>query len=159
MQIVTTQGLALPALGFGIFRMSEPEVERLAPAALAAGFRHFDTAQIYGNEAEVGQTLADSGVARGQVFVTTKIWTEHLAADALIPSLEESLRKLRMDTVDLTLIHWPSPGAAVPVAESMREVASSSSRMRGSPASARAIAISCFWPEDRREPPSPSEVS
>ena len=110
-------------------------------------------------EAHADAAIDKLGVARGEVFVTTKIWTEHLAADALIPSLEESLRKLRMDTVDLTLIHWPSPGAAVPVAESMREVASSSSRMRGSPASARAIAISCFWPEDRREPPSPSEVS
>jgi 2,5-diketo-D-gluconate reductase B len=87
---------------------------------LELGYRHIDTAQIYGNEADVGQALQASGVARDEVFVTTKIWTENLGADQLIASLKESLHKLRLEQLDLTLIHWPSPQAAVPVAESMQ---------------------------------------
>jgi 2,5-diketo-D-gluconate reductase B len=68
----------------------------------------------------VGQALADSGLARGDVFVTTKVWTEHLRADDLVASLKESLRKLRLEQLDLALIHWPSPGDTVPLAESMQ---------------------------------------
>jgi 2,5-diketo-D-gluconate reductase B len=87
---------------------------------LELGYRHIDTAQIYGNEAEVGQALQESEVPRKEVFVTTKIWTEHLAGDSLIASLKDSLHKLRVEQVDLALIHWPSPQEAVPVAESMQ---------------------------------------
>ncbi|WP_148872771.1 aldo/keto reductase, partial [Serratia marcescens] len=71
-------------------------------------------------EAAVGQAIAESGVPRSELFITTKIWTENLSKDALIPSLKESLRKLRTDYVDLTLIHWPSPGDAVSVEEYMQ---------------------------------------
>jgi len=109
----------IPQLGLGTFRLKEQQAIDAVATGLELGYRHIDTAQIYGNEAEVGQALAGSGVARGDVFVTTKIWTEHLAAHRLRASLEESLVKLRTDYVDLTLIHWPSPGAAVSVAESM----------------------------------------
>ena len=109
----------IPQLGLGTFRLKEQQAVDAVATGLALGYRHLDTAQIYGNEAEVGQALAASGVARADVFVTTKIWTENLAADRLRASLEESLAKLRTDYVDLTLIHWPSPGAAVSVAESM----------------------------------------
>src|SRR6266571_3004067 len=109
----------MPSIGLGTFRLQGQQVIDSVRNGLEAGYRHIDTAQIYGNEAEVGQALAESGVARGQVFVTTKVWTEHLGAEALIPSLKESLRKLRVDQLDLALIHWPSPGGAVPVAESM----------------------------------------
>ncbi|MDI2598521.1 aldo/keto reductase, partial [Listeria monocytogenes] len=77
------------------------------------GYRAIDTAQIYGNEADVGQAIAESGVERGELFVTTKIWTANYAADKLVPSLRESLDKLRTDYVDLTLIHWPAPGNGV----------------------------------------------
>ncbi len=129
----------MPQIGAGTFRLQGQQAIDSVANALDLGYRHIDTAQIYGNEAEVGQALAESGVARGEVVVTTKIWTEHLAAEALIPSLEQSLRKLRMDTVDLTLIHWPSPGAAVPVAESMRALMTA--RERGL---TRAIGISNF---------------
>jgi 2,5-diketo-D-gluconate reductase B len=109
----------MPTIGAGTFRLQcQAAIDSIANA-LDLGYRHIDTAQIYGNEAEVGQALAQSGVPRGEVFVTTKIWTEHLAGDALIPSLKESLRKLRLEQLDLTLIHWPSPDGAVPVAESM----------------------------------------
>jgi 2,5-diketo-D-gluconate reductase B len=109
----------MPTIGAGTFRLQGQAAIDSVANALDLGYRHIDTAQIYGNEGEVGQALAQSRVPRGEVFVTTKIWTEHLAGEALIPSLKESLRKLRLEQLDLTLIHWPSPGGAVPVAESM----------------------------------------
>jgi 2,5-diketo-D-gluconate reductase B len=110
----------IPQLGLGTFRLQGRQAIDSARHGLELGYRHIDTAQIYGNEADVGEALHDAGIARGEVFVTTKIWTEHLAGDKLIPSLKESLRKLRLEQVDLTLIHWPSPQGAVPVAESMQ---------------------------------------
>ncbi|THC46176.1 2,5-didehydrogluconate reductase DkgB [Massilia sp. Mn16-1_5] len=109
----------MPTIGAGTFRLQGQTAIDSVANALDLGYRHIDTAQIYGNEEEVGTALASSGVPRKEVFVTTKIWTEHLAGDALIPSLKESLRKLRLEQLDLTLIHWPSPNGAVPVAESM----------------------------------------
>lgn len=109
----------IPPFGLGTFRLKGQTVIDSVRTALELGYRAIDTAQIYGNEAEVGQAIADSGVPRSELFVTTKIWTEHLAADKLLPSLRESLDKLRLDHADLVLIHWPSPGGAVPVAESI----------------------------------------
>lgn len=91
--------------------------------ALELGYRAIDTAQIYGNEAEVGHAIADSGVPRSELFITTKIWVDNYADDKLIPSLQESLEKLRLDAVDLTLIHWPAPGKGVPVEAAMSTLA------------------------------------
>ncbi|UGQ46958.1 2,5-didehydrogluconate reductase DkgB [Massilia endophytica] len=113
----------IPQFGLGTFRLEGQTVIDSVRNGLEAGYRHIDTAQIYGNEAEVGLAIAESGVPRGEVFITTKIWTENLPRGKLIPSLQESLRKLRTEQVDLTLIHWPSPGDAVPVAEYMDELA------------------------------------
>jgi 2,5-diketo-D-gluconate reductase B len=110
----------IPQLGLGTFRLQGQQAIASVGMGLELGYRHIDTAQIYGNEAEVGQALQASGVARKDVYVTTKIWTEHLAGERLIPSLKDSLHKLRVEQVDLTLIHWPSPQGAVPVAESMQ---------------------------------------
>ena len=110
----------MPQLGLGTFRLQGQAAIDSVATGLELGYRHIDTAQIYGNEAEVGQALASSKVARREVWLTTKIWTEHLAADKLATSLKDSLHKLRVEQVDLTLIHWPSPGAAVSVAESMQ---------------------------------------
>ena len=129
----------MPDIGAGTFRLQGKQAIDSVANALDLGYRHIDTAQIYGNEDEVGQALAASGAARGEVFVTTKIWTEHLSRDALIPSLEASLRKLKTSAVDLALIHWPSPGAAVSVAESMEALMAA--RERGL---TRAIGISNF---------------
>ncbi|TBU87338.1 2,5-didehydrogluconate reductase DkgB [Phytopseudomonas dryadis] len=109
----------IPALGLGTFRLKDQQVIDSVRNGLELGYRHIDTAQIYGNEAQVGQAIADSQVPRDELFVTTKIWTDSLGADKLIPSLRESLGKLRLDQVDLTLIHWPSPGDAIAVAEYM----------------------------------------
>ena len=129
----------MPTIGAGTFRLQGQAAIDSVANALDLGYRYIDTAQIYGNEGEVGTALAHSGVPRAEVFVTTKIWTEHLAGDALIASLEESLRKLRLDQLDLTLIHWPSPKGAVPVAESM--AALMEARARGL---TRAIGVSNF---------------
>ncbi|MBQ1765218.1 MAG: 2,5-didehydrogluconate reductase DkgB [Aquincola sp.] len=109
----------IPRFGLGTFRLQGQTVIDSVLNALELGYRAIDTAQIYGNEAEIGQAIERSGVPRSELFITTKVWTEHLAADRLGPSLRESLDKLRTDHVDLALIHWPSPGGAVPVAESI----------------------------------------
>lgn len=114
---------SIPAFGAGTFRLQDQAAIDSVRNALDLGYRLVDTAQIYGNEAAVGQAIADSGVPRGELFLTTKVWTENLAADRLIPSLKESLSKLRTEQVDLALIHWPSPGGAVPVAEYMGALA------------------------------------
>lgn len=114
---------SIPTFGLGTFRLKGQTVIDSVRNALDLGYRAIDTAQIYDNEAEVGQAMAESGVPRGELFVTTKIWVDNLSADKLIPSLKVSLQKLRSDAVDLTLIHWPSPGGAVPVTEYMAALA------------------------------------
>ena len=111
--------MTIPAFGLGTFRLKDDVVIASVKTALELGYRTVDTAQIYGNEAAVGQAIEESAVPREELFITTKIWTENLSKDKLIPSLKESLEKLRTDYVDLTLIHWPSPGDAVSVEETM----------------------------------------
>ncbi|MES2871065.1 MAG: 2,5-didehydrogluconate reductase DkgB [Pseudomonadota bacterium] len=111
--------MTAPAFGLGTFRLKGQVAIDSVKNALDVGYRAIDTAQIYENEADVGQAIAESGVARDELFITSKIWVSHFAKDALIPSLKASLKKLRTDHLDLTLIHWPSPENAVPVAEFM----------------------------------------
>ncbi|RXJ14536.1 2,5-didehydrogluconate reductase DkgB [Lelliottia nimipressuralis] len=111
--------MTIPAFGLGTFRLKDDVVIASVKTALELGYRTVDTAQIYGNETAVGQAIEESRVPREELFITTKIWTENLSKDKLIPSLKESLEKLRTDYVDLTLIHWPSPGDAVSVEETM----------------------------------------
>ena len=111
--------MTVPAFGLGTFRLKGQVVIDSVKTALDLGYRAIDTAQIYENEADVGQAIAESGVARDALFLTSKIWVSHFAKDQLIPSLKDSLKKLRTDHLDLTLIHWPSPGNEVPVAEFM----------------------------------------
>jgi 2,5-diketo-D-gluconate reductase B len=113
MQTVTAHGAEIPAIGFGTYGMSGDELILTLSAALAAGVRHIDTAQIYRNEAEVGAAVADSYTAREEVFLTTKVWVANYAPGAFEASLDESLRRLRTDYVDLLLLHWPS--SAVPL--------------------------------------------
>lgn len=113
MQTVTAHGAAIPALGFGVFRMSDAEVERVVPAALEAGFRHFDTAQIYQNEAALGRALQAAGVHREDLFLTTKVWVDNYNADTFAASVDESLDKLKVDQVDLLLLHWPADQVSI----------------------------------------------
>lgn len=112
---VNANGANIPAIGFGTFRMPGNDVLRMVPAVLKLGYRHVDTAQIYGNEAEVGEAIASSGVARGDVFLTTKVWVDRYRHDDFIRSVDESLAKLKTDYVDLLLLHWPK--SDVPLAE------------------------------------------
>ena len=119
---MTTSNTIAP-LGLGTFRLKDQQVIDSVSTGLALGYRHIDTAQIYGNEAEVGQAIGAAGVPREQLFITTKIWTENLSRERLLDSLKESLQKLRVDQVDLTLIHWPSPNDALPVADYMTALA------------------------------------
>lgn len=107
----------MPAIGLGTFRLKDQVVIDSVTTGLEVGYRHIDTAQIYGNEAEVGQAIAASGIVRHDLYITTKIWTENLSRDKLIPSLKESLTKLRVDQLDLTLIHWPVSEDVSSVAE------------------------------------------
>lgn len=111
--------MSIPAFGLGTFRLKGQTVIDSVRDALDLGYRAIDTAQIYENEADIGQALAESGVPRGELFLTTKIWTDNLSRERLIPSLRESLDRLRTDHVDLVLIHWPSPQGAVPLSESL----------------------------------------
>lgn len=115
--------MSIPSFGVGTFRLTGQTAIDSVRNALELGYRHIDTAQVYGNEAEGGQAIAESGVARDALFLTTKIWVDHYARDKLIPSLRQSLDKLRTDRVDLTLIHWPAPGNGVALAEFMTALA------------------------------------
>ncbi|MBB6180970.1 aldo/keto reductase [Pseudorhizobium flavum] len=107
MHSVSANGANIPALGFGTFRMPEEDVHRILPEALKIGFRHVDTAQIYKNEAAVGDVLHASGIPRADIFLTTKVWVDRVGHDAFIASVDESLAKLKTDYVDLLLLHWP----------------------------------------------------
>lgn len=112
--------MTIPVIGVGTFRLKDDVVIASVKNALDVGYRAVDTAQIYENEAAVGQAIAESGVERSELYITTKIWIENLSKDKLIPSLKQSLSDLQMDYVDLTLVHWPSPNDAVSVEEFMQ---------------------------------------
>jgi 2,5-diketo-D-gluconate reductase B len=113
----------IPIFGVGTFRLTGQAVVDAVRTALDVGYRAVDTAQIYGNEAEVGQAIAESGVARADLFLTTKIWIENAGRDKLAASLRDSLARLRTDYVDLTLIHWPAPDSGIALAETMDALA------------------------------------
>jgi 2,5-diketo-D-gluconate reductase B len=108
MKTIKTNGIEIPGLGFGTFRMPGGESQPVVESAIALGFRHIDTAAMYENETGVGAAIAASGVKRGELFVTTKVWHDQLSPDALDRAFEISLGKLRLDYVDLYMIHWPS---------------------------------------------------
>lgn len=121
MHSVQANGAAVPALGLGTWKLTGDVCRRLVAAALEAGYRHVDTAQAYGNEAEVGEAIANAPVARDDVFLTTKVWTDRFTPGDLERSAEESLKKLRVDAVDLLLLHWPNP--EVPLKDTLDSLA------------------------------------
>jgi 2,5-diketo-D-gluconate reductase B len=108
MHDVEVKGTRVPAIGLGTWQLSGRGCYETVREALELGYRHIDTAQMYGNEPEVGQAIRDSGIARGEIFLTTKLAPGNLAAAAVRRSTEESLQRLGLDHVDLLLIHWPS---------------------------------------------------
>ncbi|MGW0931698.1 aldo/keto reductase [Streptomyces sp. NPDC002644] len=107
--VTLNNGVTVPQLGFGVFQVPDEETTAAVTAALEAGYRSIDTAAIYGNEAGVGKALAASGIAREELFVTTKLWNTDQGYDATLRAFDESLAKLGLDHVDLYLIHWPTP--------------------------------------------------
>ncbi|MCE4370450.1 2,5-didehydrogluconate reductase DkgB [Xanthomonas hortorum] len=115
--------MTVPAFGLGTFRLKDQIVIDSVRNALELGYRAVDTAQIYDNEEQVGQAIAASNVPRDQLYLTTKIWVDKFGRDALLPSLQESLRKLGTEHVDLTLIHWSSPKDQVPMREYLEALA------------------------------------
>src|ERR1700720_1624745 len=109
MEHLQTEGISLPRLGLGTFRMQGDVCRAAVESALALGYRHIDTAEMYGNEDAIGAAIAASSVARGDLHVTTKVWNENLAPDAMRRAFDTSLKKLRLDQIDLYLVHWPAP--------------------------------------------------
>ena len=115
MEHLQTQGISLPKLGLGTFRMQGDVCRAAVESALALGYRHLDTAEMYANEEPIGAAIAASKVARKDLHVTTKVWNENLAPDAIRRAFDTSLKKLRLDHVDLYLVHWPSRNMNLPV--------------------------------------------
>ena len=114
METIKTQGIAMPKLGLGTFRMQGDACRAAVESGLALGYRHIDTAEMYGNEEAIGTALAAALVPRGELHVTTKVWVENLAPDAIRRAFETSLKKLRLDHIDLYLVHWPSRSMKLP---------------------------------------------
>lgn len=109
MKQIPLRGDSVPALGFGTWQLTGATCREAVADALAIGYRHLDTAEMYENEEQVGAGIADSGVPRDEIFLTSKVWWEHLGFDDAVAAAEASLRRLRTDHLDLLLIHWPNP--------------------------------------------------
>lgn len=142
--VVKANGAEIPVLGFGTYPLKGRPAGRAVSAALDAGYRHIDTAAMYGNEAEVGGAIRSHGVPRAEIFITTKVWPGDIAAGRLVASAEESVKRLGVDQADLLLIHWPAPG--MPIAKQVDQLCEA--RRRGL---ARFIGISNFSPEQVEE--------
>ncbi len=112
MDDITAQGMRMAKLGLGTYRMKGAQCAAAVQQALELGYRHLDTAEMYDNEAAVGEGIAASGVARGEIHLTTKVWWSNLGA--MEQAIEGSLGKLRTDYVDLYLVHWPAPDMDLP---------------------------------------------
>lgn len=113
-QGLPTQGIILPRLGLGTFRLQGTDCRAAVESALGLGYRHVDTAEMYGNEEPIGAAIAASGIARRDIHVTTKVWHDHLGPDAIRRALDASLKRLKLEQVDLYLVHWPARGMDLP---------------------------------------------
>ena len=102
-------GHTIPQLGFGVFRVDPDEAERVVTDALEVGYRHIDTAAVYGNEVGVGRAIEKSGIPRDELFITTKLWNSDQGTQQAFDAIDLSLEKLQLESVDLYLIHWPVP--------------------------------------------------
>ena len=117
MDVTETHGARIPIIGFGTMTLKEDLCVEMVEAALQLGYRHLDTAQMYGNEREVGSGLRGSGLKREDVFLTTKVWFSRLAPGDFERSVDESLERLQLPWVDLLMIHWPN--TQIPLAQSI----------------------------------------
>jgi 2,5-diketo-D-gluconate reductase B len=114
---IEANGARIPAIGLGTWDLRGRTCARMVEQALRLGYRHVDTAEMYGNESEVGEGLRACGIVRREVFITTKVWQDHLARRAFERATRDSLAKLRLSEVDLLLIHWPNP--RIPLADTI----------------------------------------
>ena len=115
--VVEANGARIPLIGLGTWDLRGKACARMVEEAIRLGYRHVDTAAMYGNEAEVGEGLRGSGIPREQVFITTKVWSSNLRAHDFERSTRDSVAKLKLASVDLLLIHWPNP--SVPLKETV----------------------------------------
>jgi 2,5-diketo-D-gluconate reductase B len=115
--VVEAKGARIPLVGLGTWDLRGRTCARVVEQAIRLGYRHIDTAEMYDNEREIGEGLRASGVPRGEVFVTTKVWPSHFAPRELLRAAKDSLVKLRLSEVDLLLLHWPNP--QVPLVETL----------------------------------------
>ncbi|MGC4105283.1 MAG: aldo/keto reductase [Thermomicrobiales bacterium] len=141
-EIALNNGVAIPQLGFGVYQIENAVVPAALQHAFAAGYRHIDTAAIYGNEIGVGEGIAQSGLPREEIFVTTKVWNDKQGYDSTLKAFDRSLRQLTLDYVDLYLIHWPCPerGLFVETWQALEELLAAGK--------ARAIGVSNFRVQD-----------
>ncbi|MFD9570065.1 aldo/keto reductase [Streptomyces sp. NPDC059982] len=143
--VTLNNGTLMPRLGYGVWQVPDSEAERAVGTALEAGYRSVDTAAVYGNEHGTGRALAASGVPRGELFVTTKLWNGpkvRWGRDEVLRAFDESLGKLGLDQVDLYLIHWPRPMREdfLAIWKTFEEIAASGR--------AKAVGVSNFRPAD-----------
>ena len=110
MDVITAQGMRMPKLGLGTWRLKGEECADAVERALALGYRHIDTAEMYDNEEAVGAALARTAVPRTEIHLTTKVWWDHLVPDAMNTAIDASLTRLGVEYVDLYLVHWPAAG-------------------------------------------------
>jgi 2,5-diketo-D-gluconate reductase A len=150
--ILLNNGVEIPQLGFGVYQVPPEDTADVVRTALDVGYRHIDTAQMYGNEAGVGRAVAESGLDRDDVFITSKLNNNNHSRDRALASVEESLARLGTDHLDLFLIHWPLPevGDYVHTWHAMEEIYRAGK--------ARAIGVSNFQPHHLRRLLAASEV-
>ncbi|MCX4957028.1 aldo/keto reductase [Streptomyces virginiae] len=153
--IKLNNGTLMPQLGYGVWQVPDAEAERAVGTALEAGYRSIDTAAIYRNEAGTGKAVAASGLAREELFVTTKLWNgpkQKWGRDQVLRAFDDSLAKLRLDHVDLYLIHWPRPmrDDFVAIWKTFEEIAASGR--------AKAVGVSNFRPADLARIAAESEL-
>jgi 2,5-diketo-D-gluconate reductase A len=150
--ISLNNGVEIPQLGFGVFQIPPDETVKATTTALDIGYRHIDTAQMYGNEREVGRAVRESGIPRDEVFVTSKLNNNRLERDDILRSFDTSLTEMGFDYLDLFLIHWPLPAVSDFVARwKVMEEIYASGRVR-------AIGVSNFQPHHLRTLFAASEV-
>jgi 2,5-diketo-D-gluconate reductase A len=142
--LVLNNGVKIPQLGFGVWRVPAEETRQAVATALEAGYRHIDTAKLYRNEEGVGAAVRDSGLDRDAVFVTTKLWNKDQGYDATLRAFDASMERLGLEVLDLYLIHWPMPAhdTAAPSWRAMERL-----YLDGR---VRAIGVSNFQPGDLR---------
>jgi 2,5-diketo-D-gluconate reductase A len=138
--IALNNGVEIPQLGFGVFQIPPADTVKATTTALEIGYRHIDTAQMYGNEREVGIAVRESGIDRDEIFVTSKLNNNRLERDEILRSFDQSLGDLGLDQLDLFLVHWPLPGVSDFVArwKAMEEIYADGR--------VRAIGVSNFQP-------------